>query len=102
MEHELFKQFIKRSVIRTIIFAIIMSLVTAVAGATMPIVSNEMALGQMQNSNEMFVLMETYNRIKPLFAAAYTAVTVWFVYTICRDTYKFIKTIKPKNEKEKN
>lgn len=100
MQNELIKQFVKKTLRRIVIFVVIMLLVTALSSAMAPIISNEVALGQMQHSNEMFVLMETYNKIKPLFTAAYAAITIWFVYTLGRDTYKLVKTINTKNEKE--
>ena len=101
MKAELTKQFVKKTIRRTLIFTFIMIIVAAIAQSISPVVSNSMALTQMQNGNVMFVAMNTYNRIKPIFNALYSCVILWFVYTLGRDTYKFAKTINnTENEKE--
>ena len=105
MKTELTKQFIKKTIRKIVIFAFFMIVITSIFQSMSPIVSNEIALGQMQNSNEAFVLMETFNKIRPIRTAVYTGIIVWFVYTIGRDIYKFAKTIKETetnviNEKE--
>ena len=93
MKTELIKQFVKKTIRRTLIFTFIMIVVATIAQSISPVISNEMALTQMQNDNVMFAAMNTYNKIKPIFNALYSLVTVWFVYTLGRDTYKFVKTI---------
>lgn len=97
MKTELTKQFVKKTVRRTLIFAFIMIVVTAIGQSVSPMITNELALGQMQNSNETFVLMNTYNKIKPIFSALYSCVILWFMYTLGRDTYKFAKSININN-----
>ena len=91
MKHELTKQFIKKTIRRTLIFAFVMIVVAAIGQSMSPIISNELALTQMQNDNAMYVAMNTYNRIKPIFNSLYSCVILWFVYTLGRDTYKFVK-----------
>ena len=93
MKSELTKQFVKKMIRRTFIFAFVMIVVAAIGESMSPVISNELALTQMQNDNAMFVLMNTYNKIKPILTALYSCVILWFVYTIGRDTYKFAKTI---------
>lgn len=101
MKAELIKQFVKKTIRRTFIFAIVMIIISAIAHAISPIITNEMALTQMQNSNELFILMNTYNKVKPIFNALYSCVILWFVCTLGRDTYKFAKTFNTTvNEKE--
>lgn len=91
MKNELTKQFVKKTIRRTLIFVIVMAIVAAIAQSIAPVVDNGMALTQMQNDNVMYVIMSTYNRIKPIFTALYSCVILWFVYTLGRDTYKFAK-----------
>ena len=98
MKPELTKQFVKKTIRKIVIFTIIMFVALSVFRSMSPIVSNTMALTQMQHSNEMFVMMETYNKIKPIFNAVSTMVYVWFACTIVRDIYKFVKVVN--NEKE--
>ena len=100
MRTELTKQFVKKTIRRTLIFAIIIIVVAAIGQSIAPVVDNSMALTQMENDNIMFVAMSTYNRIKPIFNGLYSCVILWFVCTLGRDTYKFVKTINTENEKE--
>ena len=80
-----------------------MIIVSAIAQAVSPIITNEMYLSQMQNDNVMFVAMNIYYKLKPIVNIVYSCVILWFVYTLCRDTYKFAKTFNTiENEKEKN
>lgn len=97
MKTELTKQFVKKTARRTLIFVFIMIIVAAVGQSISPVITNEMALTQMQNDNMMFAMMNTYNRIKPIFNALYSCVTLWFVCTLGRDTYKFVKTANSAN-----
>lgn len=102
MKNELTKQFVKKTIRRTLIFTFIMIIITAIAQSISPIISNELALTQMQNDDAMFVLMNTYNQIKPIFNITYSCVILWFVYTLGRDTYKFVKTINNTENKKEN
>ena len=93
MKTELTKQFVKKTARRTLIFVITMIIVAAIAQAISPVVTNELALTQMQNDNVMFVAMSTYNKLKPIVDIVYSCVILWFVCTLGRDTYKFVKNI---------
>ena len=100
MKTELTKQFVKKTIRRPVIFTFIM-IIVAIAQSISPVVSNSMALTQMTNDNVMFVAMNTYNKIKPIFNITYSCVILWFVCTLGRDTYKFAKSIiNIENEKE--
>ncbi len=100
MKTELTKQFVKKMVRRTLIFSFIMIIVAAIGQSVSPVISNNLALTQMENDNVTFVAMSTYNRIKPIFNALYSCVILWFVCTLGRDTYKFAKSINTENKKE--
>lgn len=63
-----------------------------------PIISNELALGQMENSNELYLLMETYNRNRNIASVIYGLITTLFVGTTIYDIYKFINTKENKGE----
>ena len=91
------KKFIIKNVTKTITFAIIS--VIAITLLQSPVISNEIALGQMENSNELFIMMETYNKVRPFMMVIYSCIVVWFVGTMGYDIYKFITKEKTKNEK---
>ena len=90
------KKFIVKTATKIIMFAIISTIVLSLL--TNPIITNELALGQMQNSNELYLLMETYNKVKPFISVIYGFITALFAGTTIRDTYKFIKTKTNKGE----
>ena len=103
MKNELIKLFVKKTIVKTSVFAFIMFVIAALVQSASPLVSNELALTQMQNSNEMYVLMNTYNKIRPIVNVVYAGIVALFVYTLGRDTSKFVKTINTvstENEKE--
>lgn len=90
------KKFIIKTTIKILIYAIISTI--ALSLLTTPIITNELALGQMENSNELYLLMETHNKIKPFITVIYWLITAAFAVTIGCDTYKFIKTKRNKGE----
>lgn len=94
------KKFIVKTVVKILIFACLMVIASSIVQS--PIITNEIALGQMQNYNESFILMDTYSRLRPAIGAICAGITLLFTCNIACDTYKFVKTIKNKNEKEKN
>lgn len=90
------KKFIYKTIIKILVYAIIS--MVAIFLLTNPVVSNKLALGQMENSDELYLLMDVYYRIKPFISFIYNCITTLFVGTIIYDTYKFIKTKKNKGE----
>lgn len=92
------KKFIIRTVVKVLIYAIISTI--AMSLLTSPVITNEVALGQMQNSNEAYLLMESYNKTTPFISIIYGCITALFVGTTIYDIYKFIKTKINKGENE--
>lgn len=90
------KKFISRIAIKVILFSIFTALTLSVLDS--PVITNKIALGQMENSNEMYLLMEIYNKIRPMVSIIYGFVVVQFAATTIRDICKFIQT----KTKEKN
>lgn len=93
------KHFIIKTLRKCIIFAVLMFVVVSLMQPSGVVISNSMALGQMQNSDEMYILMDTYNKIRPIASAAFAGVIIWFTCTIACDIYTFVKT-KLENKKE--
>ena len=90
------KKFIIKTTIKIIIYAILSTI--ALSLLTSPIITNELALWQMQNSNELYLLVETYNKVRPFISVIYGLCTAAFAWTTISDTYKFIKTKTNKGE----
>ena len=62
------------------------------------IVSNNIALGQMSNSDEYYLLMEYYNNIRGVSSIAYSLMSAIIVGSTAYDIYKFT----PREEVEKD
>lgn len=90
------KRFVTKILTRLILFAALMIVVMAIVES--PILTNEVALGQMGNSSEAFMLMGMFFSFRNLAKAIIGLVALLFGATIICDIYKFIKSI----YKEKN
>lgn len=90
------KKFIIKTTIKVLIYAIISTI--ALSMLTSPVITNELALTQMQNSDELYVLMDTYNKVRPFISIVYGLITALFAGTTIYDTYKFIKNKYNKGE----
>lgn len=90
------KKFIIKTVIKIIAYAIISTI--ALSLLTSPVITNELALTQMENSNELYILMESYNKLRPILSIIYGLITCYFVGATIYDIYKFIKTRTNKGE----
>lgn len=97
MKYELIKQFVKKMIKKVMVFTILMIIVTAVGQSISPVMTNNLTLTQMQNSNEMYMLMNTYNKLRPIVNIVYVFIVSYFMGTIARDIHKFIKTIETEN-----
>jgi hypothetical protein len=90
------KKFIIKTGIKIIIYAILSTIALSLLNS--PVITNEIALTQMENSNELYMLMDTYNKVRPFISIIYGFVTVLFAGTTISDTYNFIKTKTNKGE----
>jgi hypothetical protein len=90
----------KRFIYRTIIKIMIFVLFSAVASAFWhgPIITNELALTQMESSNELYILLEIYNKIRPILVIVYGWIAAVFIGSTIYDIYKFIRTKTNKGE----
>lgn len=95
------KKFIIKTTIKVIVFSIISTIALTLLES--PVISNNIALGQMQNDDVLFMIMETYNKVRPYITVVYSLIVAYFACTVGYDTYKFIKTkTKEKEKNEKN
>ena len=54
-------------------------------------IANELAMGQMENSDEAFLALDLYNQIKGWQPAVYFALMCWLCVSTGIDIYKHIK-----------
>ena len=92
------KRFAIKMAIKIIIYAVISTI--ALSLLVSPVISNTIALGQMQNDDTLYVLMETYNNVRPFVSIVYGFITALFAGTTIYDTYKFIQTKTKETVKE--
>lgn len=55
-----------------------------------PIISNELAMTQMENSNELYLMVEAYNRTKLIISVIHGCISAWLAGSAICDMYKFI------------
>lgn len=92
------KKFVVKTVKKCILFAVLMFLIAGLMKPVGVVISNEMALTQMQHSNEMYILMDTYNKVRSIVSVAFAGIILWFTGTVARDIYKFVKNTENKKE----
>lgn len=85
------RKYVFKLIVKLFIFTII-SVITFNYLLTSPIISNELALGQMTNSNEMYVLAQAYDKAESIILIIYSCITAFLTGTTIYDTYKFIST----------
>lgn len=90
------KRFFTRLLTRLVMFAALMIVVLTLIKS--PVLTNEIALWQMDNSNTAFMMLEMYFSIRNILIVIVWLVIFLYVCSIIRDSYKFIKSI----YKEKN
>lgn len=94
------REFVGKTIMRLIIMIFILVMVFTITQT--PIITNNIAMGQMENSNDWFVAMTAYQRFAnsaDIFGIVSVIVTLGFIGW---DGYKLAKTLNSitKNEKE--
>lgn len=92
-------KFITKIAVTIICYIAILIISVNVSIFTSPVVTNEVALNQMSNSNEAFLLMDTYFKLKPVAYIALGFVTVMFIIAIISEVKKYISNSKENNKK---
>ena len=87
------KKFIIKTTTKILLFVFLLLVITAVGQALNPVINNELALTQMEPSNGLYVLTNTYRSIQPIFNLLTVCIGVWCFISVVRDTHKFIKSL---------
>ncbi len=90
----------KSFIIRTISKVMLVVILTAIANAIvrMPTITNEIALGQMANTNMGFIELNAFNAIRPYISKFIYFVAMIVIGNIVYATYIFFKHMKEKTE----
>ena len=95
------RKFVKRTIILLCVFIIVTFTLSTASYTVSTIISNNLAVNQLQQDDSAFVLMELYNNaLKPIIPLIYYVVCVAVLATFATNIYKFYKY--KKMEKIKN
>lgn len=99
------KKFIRKILMKIVLIFILLTIAFSLIES--PVLTNDMALMQMQISNESFMIWEIFNKIRPTVRIILCIVSGWMMYNVTMDIYKyakdyesFKKSINTKEEKE--
>ena len=83
-------------VVKILIFAVLFGLSSWCFKTIDPVVANDIALGQMESSDDGYLMMRTYEMIRKAAVFIYTCLVASFTLIISNDIYNIIK-IKKEN-----
>lgn len=84
------KRFIIKTTIKLAIIAIVSTIILTLLQT--PVLTNQIALTQMENSDGFFVTMELYYKIAPIVRTVYYCIVTVLFASVAYDSYKFIKS----------
>lgn len=90
------KKLIRKTVVRLIIFAVITAALAAVKESA--VITNDMALGQLENSDTAYMLMHFVQNMNSVITLLYVAFAAMVFWPIVVDVYKIIKKKYSKEE----
>lgn len=88
------KKDMTRVLIKRIIFKVIALVIISVIFGVLiqsPILTNSIAMGQMDNTNESYMIWQTYTHMTPIIDGCYGLIVLAVVIGIIRDVYRIIK-----------
>ena len=78
--------------VKVITFIIIMIILFSVSNSLNVVLTNELALTQMENSNELFIAQQSYHQIiRPIVAVISAIIAAMFAFFIGKDLVKIFK-----------
>ena len=83
------KRFLIRIAAKVIFFVAIS--IVAFTILKSPVITNEIALGQITNSNDLFLAYDLYNKLSPVVTLVYGLIALFFVGSTGFNVYKFFK-----------
>ena len=91
-EGALVRQFIIKTVVKAFIIAVVAFLAYIITDT--PILTNQVAMGQMENSNDWFVAMHMYQKFADVAGSIRNVLCSILIGTICYDGYSLAKNLK--------
>ena len=83
----------KSFIIKMLIYAAVLITITVIMFLVFEdtIITNDIALGQMSNSDEMYLLMEYYRRVRIGVSTTYGCISTFIIGAIIYNIYNFIR-----------
>lgn len=75
-----------------IILLVTLLFIGMIADSIGPVMTNDLAMTQMSNSDAVLVAMNTYNQIRPIISITYGVIICLMLFWIARDLVKFAKS----------
>lgn len=95
------KSLVTKAVIKVIVAILLCSLLNAAVASLAPHISNDVAMGQLENDDMSFIAMETWNRIVDAVFWVQAGIVGVCGGSVIFDTYKYFKNRK-ENENHEN
>lgn len=90
---------IKKILLKATIAITLSIVISLICNSLVPILSNEIALGQLENDNAYFITLQAWNnQTQYYFGLATAAVWAACIASISVDVYKYMKNKKGENE----
>lgn len=89
---------IKKILLKATIAITLSIVISLICNSLVPILSNEIALGQLENDNAYFIALQAWNQAQYYFGLATAAVWAACIASISVDVYKYMKNKKGENE----
>ena len=75
-----------------VFFLIVLLLIGIVVDSMAPVITNDLAMTQLENSDALLVTVNTYNQIRPVVSISYGIIVCLFAFSLARDLMKFAKS----------
>lgn len=89
---------IKKVLLKATIAIILCGILAVVSNSLMPILGNELAIGQLENDNAYFIAMTSWHQMNYYLGLAGAAIWAFTITNISIDIYKYMKNKKGENE----
>ena len=75
-----------------VFFLIVLLIIGIVVDSMAPVITNDLAMTQLENSDALLVTVNTYNQIRPVVSISYGIIVCLFAFSLARDLMKFAKS----------
>lgn len=92
-------KFVWRMLWKTVTIGLIIALMSVISS---PVLTNQMAMTQMENSNELYVFFSNFSNLKTVFDVIGVGTILGLGISVESDIRKFVKSINSENNEKEN